>query len=226
MRRCVAEILPCVVGEVILLLLMLMMVVMMVVDVSSMCHLPRQSFVVEFLLPSAIELFLVVVGLWEIFAHVGWVVVIGVVSLFVEPEAGTSFPLDAAGEAELGTATTSHVVAAFDLLDRSSAVVTALPTFPLSHLDEFLGCGVFGAFTRGVPFVVAETADFGLAAVAFPVFAAVVGAAAGVGVDVGGLDPFTAAFGGAVEAVFGGVFLVFAVPFYLEVVVEEFYYVF
>lgn len=52
-----------------------------------------------------------------------------------------------------------------------------------------------------------------------------VGAAAGVGVDVGRFDPFAAAFGGAVEPVFGGVFLVFAVPFYFEVVVEEFHYV-
>lgn len=94
-------------------------------------------------------------SLREIISDVGGVaVVVRVVGLFVEPETGTSFPLNAASEAELGAAATGHVVAAFDLLDRGAAVVAALPTLSLGDLDEFLGRGVFGTFARGVPFIV------------------------------------------------------------------------
>lgn len=204
MRRSVAKVVP---------------TVEFLVEVSEL-HFPRKGLVFEFLFVPAVDLFLVVVGLGEVAAAVGEV---GVVGLFVEPETGTPFPLGAAGEAELGTAATCHVVAAFDLLHRRFAVVAALPAFFFGDLDEFLGCGVFGTLARGVPFVVAEAADLCLAALAFAVFAAVIGSAICVGVDVGGFDPLAASFGGTVDSVLGGVFLVLPIPLYLEIVIKKLY---
>lgn len=142
------------------------------------------------------------------------------VSLFVKPQTGTPFPFGTAGEAELGTTATCHVVAAFDFLDCRSAVIAALPTFFLCDLDELLSRGVFGTFACSVPFVVAEAADLCLAALAFAVLAAMISPAACVGVDVRRLDPFAASFAGAVDSVFGGVFLVFPIPLFLEMVIE------
>lgn len=77
-----------------------------------------------------------------------------------------------------------------------------------------------------MPLAVTYHADLGLATAAFAVFAAASCAAAEVQVDVAGLDPFTAAFCGAVEAVVGHVFFVFDVPLFLEFGVEEFVDVF
>ena len=77
-----------------------------------------------------------------------------------------------------------------------------------------------------MPLAVTYHADLGPAAAAFAVLAATSGAAAEVEVDVTGLDPFTAAFGGAVEAVAGHVFFVLDVPLFLEFGVEEFVDVF
>ncbi len=73
-----------------------------------------------------------------------------------------------------------------------------------------------------MPAAVALRAHFGLAARAFPVFTACIGAAGDIGVDVGRFDPFAAATLGAVQPVLGGIFLVFLVPFHLELQVEEF----
>lgn len=142
-------------------------------------------------------------------------------SLVVEPRAIAAFPLDAADHAELGLAAARHVVAAFLELDGRAAVVAPLPPFLLRDLDELLRRVVPGADAAAVPAAVARRAHFRPAARAFAVFAARVGAAAAVDVDVRGLDPFAAATRGAVEAVFGGVFLVLLVPFHLEFQVEE-----
>lgn len=63
-----------------------------------------------------------------------------------------------------------------------------------------------------MPFTVAGRADFGAAPVAF----AVLPTRVGLGVDIRRLDPFAAPFGGTVYAVFGGILLVFLVPFHFE----------
>jgi len=144
-------------------------------------HLPRKSLVVEFLLAPAIDFLLVIVGLWEVAPAVGEV---GIVGLFVEPHTDTSFPWGAAREAELGSAPTCHVVAAFGLFHCGFAVVAVLPAFFFRDSNEFLGRGVLGTFASGVPLVVAEAAYFGLTALAFTIFAAVIGSTIGVGVDV------------------------------------------
>lgn len=71
-------------------------------------------------------------------------------------------------------------------------------------------------------FAVAGAADF-----CFAAGAGAVSASPGpVGFDVFGFDPGAAPAGGAVDAVFGGVFLVFAVPATFEFVVVEFVDVF
>ncbi len=165
MRRCVAEVVPWreVVGDMLVF------------------HLPRKSLVVEFLLAPAIDFLLVIVGLWEVAPAVGEV---GIVGLFVEPHTDTSFPWGAAREAELGSAPTCHVVAAFGLFHCGFAVVAVLPAFFFRDSNEFLGRGVLGTFASGVPLVVAEAAYFGLTALAFTIFAAVIGSTIGVGVDV------------------------------------------
>ena len=114
---------------------------------------------------------------------------VGFDGFVVEPRAIARFPLESADHAEFGAAATGHVVAAFFQLDGGGAVETALPSFFLCDLDEFLGGGVFGAFAARVPFVVARAADFHLAPLAFAVLPASVGATAGVKVDVCRFDP-------------------------------------
>ena len=71
-----------------------------------------------------------------------------------------------------------------------------------------------------MPFAVTYRAGLCSAASTFAVFAAAIG---GVCVDVGRLDPFAAALGGAINTIFGGVFLVFLVPFHFEAQVKEFF---
>ena len=151
---------------------------------------------------------------------------VGLDGVVVEPRAIARLPFQAADHAELGPAPARHVVAPFLELDGGGAVEAALPAFLLCDLDELLRRGVLGALAAQVPFVVAGAADFRLAPLASAVFPASVGAAAGVDGDVCGFDPGAAAPCGAVEAVFGRVFLVFSVPFPFEVVVEELFDVF
>lgn len=155
---------------------------------------PRERFVSDFLISSAIELFLVSArgitdrdpaGVRHV--HVGEAV--GFDGFVVEPGAIARFPLEAADHAEFGAAATGHVVAAFLELDGRGAVETALPSLVLGDLDEFLRGGVFGAFAAGMPFVVARAADFHLASLAFAVFPASVGATAAIEVDMRGFDP-------------------------------------
>ena len=146
---------------------------------------------------------------------------VGLDGVVVEPRAVARLPFQAADHAELGPAPARHVVAPFLELDGGGAVEAALPAFLLCDLDELLRRGVLGALTARVPFVVAGAADFRLAPLASAAFPASVGAAASVDGDVCGFDPGAAAPCGAVDAVFGRVFLVFSVPFSFEVVVEE-----
>ena len=63
-----------------------------------------------------------------------------------------------------------------------------------------------------MPFAIAGGTHFRAAATALAVFPP----RGSVGVNIRGFDPFAAAFGGTVDAIFGGIFLVFLVPFLLE----------
>lgn len=190
-----------------------------------------EDCVSAFLLAAAVEFLLVAaggvsrrgLGVVDVDHVVGVSVgaAVGLDGVVSEPGAVARLPLAAADHAELGPAPARHVVAAFLELDGGGAVEAALPALLLGDPDELLRRGVLGAVAARVPFVVAGGADFGLAALALAVLAA-----AAVGVDVGGFDPGAAAAGGAVEAVFGRVFLVFAVPLALETVVEELFHVF
>ena len=154
----------------------------------------RQRFVSQFLFPSAIELFLVT-ACW--ITHRGSAELrdvhlsetVGFDGLVIEPGAIARFPLEAADHAEFGAAATGHVVATLLQLDRCGAVETALPSFFLCDLDEFLRSGVFGAFAAGMPFVVARAADFHLASLTFAKLPASVGTTAGIDVDMCGFDP-------------------------------------
>ena len=72
-----------------------------------------------------------------------------------------------------------------------------------------------------MPFTVTGRTNLGLATGTLAIFAAPVKTARGIDMDVGRLDPFATATSGAVDTVFGGVFLVFLVPFHFEFCVEE-----
>lgn len=141
--------------------------------------------------------------------------------LVVEPRTITALPLGAADHAELGVAATGHVVASFLQLDRRRAVEAALPALLLGDLGEPRRGFILGTFAPGVPAPVAGTADLRTAPLAVPVLAAAARAARGIDMDMRGLDPFAAAARRAVDAVFGGVFLILAVPGLLELEVEE-----
>lgn len=155
---------------------------------------PRKRLVSQFLVPSPVQLLLVSAcgiphrgsaDLRDI--HVNEA--IGFDGFVVEPGAITRFPLEAADHAEFGAAATGHVVATFLQLDGRRAVETALPSFFFRDLDELLRGGVFGAFTAGMPLVVARAADFRLAPLTFAILPASVGATAGIDVDMCGFDP-------------------------------------
>lgn len=105
-------------------------------------------------------------------------------SFVIEPRTVASLPFEAANHAELGSASTPHVVTAFLQLNSGLAVEATLPALLLGNLDKFLGGGIFGTFTGSVPFAVAEAADFGLALLTFTVLAPVIGTTAGVDMDV------------------------------------------
>lgn len=137
--------------------------------------------------------------------------------LVVEPWTIARLPLGAANHAKLGPAPARHVVAALFQFDGGGTIETVLPAFLLRNLGEPQCRLVLGAFTAGVPLAIARRADLGAATIAFAVLTT------GVGVDVNicRLYPFAAPFGRTVDAVFGGVFLVFLVPFHFEAQVEE-----
>lgn len=109
------------------------------------------------------------------------------------------------------------MVAALFQFDGGRAIEAALPAFLLRNLGKPQRRLVLGAFPAGVPFAIAGRADFGAAPIAFAVLTTRVG----LGVNICRLDPFAAPFGGTVDAVFGGIFLVFLVPFHFETQVEE-----
>ena len=120
--------------------------------------------------------------------------------------------MEAADHAEFGSATTGHVVTAFFQFDGGFAVVTALPAFLFGDPDEFLGRCVFGTFARGVPFVVAEAADFHSTSLAFAVLPAMIRTTTSINVDISRLDPLAAFPSRAVDAILSCVFLIFLVP--------------
>lgn len=113
------------------------------------------------------------------------------------------------------------MVAAFVQLDHGRTVVAALPAIFLGCIDEASHIVVLWALAARVPFAVAEAANFGIAAPADAIPAAACGAAAGVDMDIAGLDPLPAVLGRTVYPVLCGVFLVFLVPFDFEFHVEK-----
>lgn len=109
------------------------------------------------------------------------------------------------------------MVTALFQLDDSGTIEAALPAFLLHNLGESQSRFVLGAFAVGVPFTITGRADFGAAPITFTVLTTRIR----IDVDICRLDPFAAPFGGTIDAVFGGIFLVFLVPFHFEAHVEE-----
>ena len=108
------------------------------------------------------------------------------------------------------------MIAAFLELDSGLAIIAFLPSFFASEFEKCF-CGiVLRAFGRGVPFVIAEAADFGLAPFTFTVLATVRGSSTFVHADVGWLDPLAAIFRWAVDTVLSSEFLKLPVPFDFE----------
>lgn len=142
--------------------------------------------------------------------------------LVAEPRTIARAPFATAHHAELRRAAARDVIAALDQFDHMVTIVAALPSLLLRNLMELQRRRIFRTFAASrVPFAIAGAAHFRLAAVAGTVFPPRVGGAGGGCSDVFGFDPGAAAAGGAVDAVFGGVFLVFAVPAAFEFVVVE-----
>lgn len=138
-----------------------------------------------------------------------------------EPGTVARFPLGAANHAEFSVAAARHVVASFFEFHSGFTIEATLPAGLFGDLDEFLRGWVFGTFAGGVPFVVAQAADFRLASLTYAKFPSVIGPAALIFVDVIWFDEGTATAGGAVDAVFGSVFQVFAIPILFEFVAEK-----
>lgn len=111
-----------------------------------------------------------------------------------------------------------HMIAALLELDHGRTVMTPLPPLSLCNLHKGIGFVILGAFFPAVPLAVTEAADLGLTSAAFAILSATSGL---VKVDIGRLDPFSAAFTGAVDAVLGRVLLIFTVPLHLELDVEQ-----
>lgn len=139
-----------------------------------------------------------------------------------KPRAIARLPLRTADHAEFCAAATGHVVTALLELNRCGAVETPLPTLFLRDLGEASGCFVLRAVATCVPPSVARATNLCAATAAFPVFTPAGRAPGRVKMDVGGLNPLTAAARGAVDAVFGGIFLVLLIPLHLETKIKKF----
>ena len=147
-------------------------------------------------------------------------------SFVVEPWTITALPFDAADHAEFSLASARHVIAAFLELDRGRAVVTSLPAFQFGDLGKSCGRFVFGTILTVVPFSVAHDTYLCPAAAAFPVFPSGVCAARSVQVDICRFNPLATALGGTINAILRCVFLIFPIPFHLELQVEQLVHVF
>jgi hypothetical protein len=140
-------------------------------------------------------------------------------SFVVEPRTVAALPLEPTYHAEFRGTATRHVIASLFQLDHSTTVVAPLPAFLLRDLDKRSGRWVLRAFPVGrVVLSIASRAYLRRAALALAELAAWV---VWVGLDVRGLDPFTAGARGAVQSILGRVLLVLFVPAGFEFVVEE-----
>lgn len=90
----------------------------------------------------------------------------------IEPRTVARLPFCAADDAELGHASTSHVIAAFFLLDEGAAAVASLPAFLFRLFDQFGNFGIFRTLARSMHLVVAKNAYLGLTSWAEGVFTA------------------------------------------------------
>ncbi len=99
--------------------------------------------------------------------------------------------------------------------------MASLPPFASRYFDESVCFLILRTVASAVPPPITHTAHLGLAAAAFTVFAA-----GRVGAYIRRLDPVSAPFCRAVNAVLGGVLLVFTVPLHLEFNAEQFVDVF
>jgi hypothetical protein len=107
------------------------------------------------------------------------------------------------------------VITAFFELNHGIAFIAALPAFLFSLRDQPRNLRVFRTVGGLVHAAGAERAGFSLAFGTGSVFAA------GGGVEVRGTDPDAAAGVGAVDSVFGVVFVEFLVVLHLEFEVEQ-----
>lgn len=146
--------------------------------------------------------------------------------IVIEPWTITRFPLEAAYHAKLSSAATRHVVASLFEFDHGRTVKTSLPSFRFGYLNKPLCFFVFGAFPGHVPFAVTSTTDFGFTPPTLAVFPPRIATAGSIDVNICGFDPFTAAFSGAVDTVFGSILLKLLVPFDLEWVGKQLLHVF
>ena len=204
-------------------------------DLDSSC----QGFVCALLFSSPLQLFLVA-QCWipalllllllaekdgDILRHAHVVQTVVFDCLVVEPWTIATFPLRAADHAELRAAATRHVIASLLQLHGRAAIETPLPPLLLCYLRESRRGFVLRTLFPRMPAAVTCTAHLRPASCALAILPAPIRAAAGIDMNVGGLDPLAAAARGAVDPVLRGVFLIFLVPGLLEFEIEEAVYV-
>lgn len=97
------------------------------------------------------------------------------------------------------------------------AVVTLLPALLLGHLHYAFGLFVLWTISPGVILAVAQDAYFSAASAT----TSILSSCGQVDANLGRLDPFTAAFRGAVQSVSSRVLFILLVPKSLELIVEQ-----
>ena len=198
---------------------------------------PCQCFVCALLFSSPLQLFLVA-QCWvpallvllagrdgDVLRHAHVVQSIVFNGLVVEPWTIATLPFRAANHAELRAAATRHMIAPLLQLHGRATVETPLPPLLLRNLRKSCRGFVLRTLFPRMPAAVTCTAHLLAASRALPILPAPVRAAAGIDMNVGGLDPLAAAACGAVDPVLRGVFLIFLVPGLLELEIEEAVYV-
>ena len=140
----------------------------------------------------------------------------------IEPRAIACFPFQATDHAELCAAATGHMVTALLQLNSGGAVETALPAFFLGNFGKTLRGFVFGTFATCMPLAITSAANLGSTPATFSVLAASIGATRCIKVNVRRLDPFATASSRAIDAILGGIFLIFLIPFHLKFRIEKF----
>ena len=146
-------------------------------------------------------------------------------SFEIEPWTVARLPFQAANHAELSATSARHVIASLFQLDHGRAVEASLPSFLLGDLGKFPRSFVLGAVPAGMPSSIAYATYFSPTTAASTVLTRTPTGSV-LNMNIRRLDPFTTAFGGAVDAILSGIFLILLVPLLFEADIKELFNMF